>query len=81
MTIKEGQKWIATQDTNIFGDLGEVISHFSEGDMITVTYIIHTDPYPYYTSRDIPLNKTEIITNFMPLAEWRDKQINTILND
>ena len=82
MIIKEGQKLIALHDTNILGELGEVISHFNEGDIITITNIYNNDVYPYFIeSIPISLNKTEIITNFITMAEWRDKQINSILDD
>jgi hypothetical protein len=51
--------------------------------MITITNIDNKDVYPYYndTIDNMPLNKREIINNFITLAEWRDKQINSILDD
>jgi hypothetical protein len=77
MEIKKGQKWIALHDTDIFDDIGKVISHFNEGDMITITFIAEIDIFPYFIeSIPISLNRTEIINYFIPLAEWRNKQIN-----
>ena len=81
--IKIGQKWIALCDTDILGETNEVIHQFHIGDIITITNIDNNEVYPYYTDIEdyLPLNKPEIINNFITLAEWRDKQINSILDD
>ena len=81
--IKIGQKWITLHDTDIIGDVGELIHKFKQGDIITITNIDTNEVYPYYTDTvdNMPLNKGEIINNFITLAEWRDKQINSILDD
>ena len=87
MDIEVSSKWIAFKDADIIGDSitdndnGEIVYQFKEGDVITITNIALTEPYPYCTNVDMPLNKKELLDNFILLAELRDQRIDEILKD
>ena len=85
--ITIGQKWVTFQDVLIYDGFGDVVHGFKNGDIITIVNIQLELPYPFGTNTQfsndmlVPLTKAEIIDNFMLLAEWRELQINSILND
>jgi hypothetical protein len=84
MTIKIGQKWIATSDNYLFDNKGGIEYQIYEGTIITIIDMIGVVGHPYITNfmdMRIGLSYKEVINNFILLAEWRDKQINSILND
>ena len=86
MDIEVSSKWIAFKDADIIGDSsiadnGEIVYQFKEGDVITITNIALTEPYPYFTNVDMHLNKKELLDNFILIAELRDQRIDEIFKD
>jgi len=82
MEISIGQKWLCLVDATIYGDFNEIILQFKEGDIIKITKILKSEPYPYYTDvDDIPLSEKEIVDSFILLADYREQRINEILED
>ena len=76
-------KWVAFKDNDVIGDDNEILHQFKEGDIIQIVKVDIIQPYPYYTnvSNFLPLSKNEILNNFIALSEFREQQINIILNE
>jgi hypothetical protein len=81
MEISIGQKWLCLVDATIYGDFNEIILQFKEGDIIKITKILKSKPYPYNTDVDVSLSEKEIVDSFILLADYREQRINEILED
>jgi hypothetical protein len=86
---KPGDKLVCFQDFFLEPILGDTISpepDYVVGDMITIksVYAKSNTPFPIYgdyKGEEHLFTIKEITDNFISIAEWRDNQINSILND
>jgi hypothetical protein len=81
---KVGQKLVCIQDFNIeiFGVASDLI--YKKGDICEVESIDVKFAYPYFLRFENETNNfsyEEITKYFITLAEWREKQIDSILED
>ena len=86
MEIEIGQKWVNILYLYLTSSNEYKIYEFNIGDIINITSIDYKQQYPYYTDislvtkQNLPLTKKEILDHFITLAEWRERQINIILD-
>ena len=86
MEIKIGQKLVNIRTFVVKDEYEDTVHRFNIGDLITITSIGGDSMYPYYTdvktytNEDLHINKREILAYFVTLAEWRERQINIILD-
>ena len=86
---KVGDKLVCFQDFFLEAIVGETVSpepDYVVGDIITIksAYVDSNTPYPIYAlykGEEHLFTVKEINDNFISVAEWRDEQINSILND
>ena len=85
--IKVGHKFICNEEHNIYENT-KLYHTFYVGEMVEIVKIRRfIEEYPVGCKTSLRsdvfyLNIDEILNeNFLTIAEWRDKQINSILDD
>ena len=86
-TLKVGDKIICNKSYSVKVEYERIIE-YNTGDVYTLTIIYELDkwyPYPIHGKNSIDMehgfSTKELETNWITLAEWREQQIDKILED
>lgn len=84
VNIEVGQRWVCIKDVKFETDSDWEEYNFSRFDIIDVIKL--TTGFIIITKNGdesiiLSLMRTEILNNFITQAEWRDEQLNLLLED